>query len=222
VNAEGPVNAKREILARIGAALGTAPVAVPVPPREYRRVATSPPGSGDLLDLFVDRLEDYRATVHRCPPDRLAATVAAALVGRGASRIVTPAGLDRSWLTDWSGVALSDGVEAPLAVAALDGLDGVVTGCAVAIADTGTIVLDGSPVCGRRAITLVPDYHLVVVHAEQVVGSVPEGVARTDPRQPLTLISGPSATSDIELSRVEGVHGPRTLVVVLVARAAGR
>jgi L-lactate dehydrogenase complex protein LldG len=209
-------SARAEILARIAAAVGPAPAA-PAVPRGYRREAGSPPGSADLLDRFVDRLVDYRATVHRCSPDGLAATVATALTERGARRVVVPAGLDRGWLEGWPGTALPDDADTPLGVTTLDELDGVVTGCALGIADTGTIVLDGSAACGRRAITLVPDYHLVVVSAEQVVGSVPEGVARLDPRAPLTMISGPSATSDIELDRVEGVHGPRTLAVVLVA-----
>jgi L-lactate dehydrogenase complex protein LldG len=206
---------KAEILGRIAAALGPDPV-VPAVPREYRRTAPFPAGDPALLELLVDRLEDYKATVHRCPPDRLARTVAAALTARGATRVVVPDGLDLAWLTGWEGTALPDAVDDPLDVATLDGLDGVVTGCAVAVAETGTIVLDGSGACGRRAVTLVPDYHLVVVHAEQVVGSVPESLTRLDPTRPLTLISGPSATSDIELNRVEGVHGPRTLVVVMV------
>jgi L-lactate dehydrogenase complex protein LldG len=184
--------------------------------REYRSTGPGEPGSPALINLLADRLEDYKATVHRSSEAGLAATIGAALAARGAQRVVVPAGLPPVWPADWSGEAMPDDVQRPLDVATLDAMDGVITACAVAIAETGTIVLDGSAGCGRRAITLVPDYHLVVVRADQVVAGVPEGVARLEPQRPLTMISGPSATSDIELNRVEGVHGPRTLVVVLV------
>lgn len=169
---------------------------------------------GPLLDLLAERLADYRAIVRRTAPAELAAALGAALGDRGVRRIVVAPGLDLP--------ALPDGIEAVpdygIPAHDLDAFDGVVTGAAVAIAETGTIVLDGSPDQGRRAITLVPDYHLCIVHAAQVVELVPEAITRlaagTD--RPLTWISGPSATSDIELKRVEGVHGPRTLEVILV------
>jgi L-lactate dehydrogenase complex protein LldG len=197
--------ARAEVLARIRRALGPDP-AVPEIPRDYRT-------RGDLdrpalLDLLTDRLVDYRASVRRAEPDELPATLATALAERGAARVVVPPGLP--WEPPGA-VADRD-----LTAAELDRLDGVVTACAVAIAETGTIVLDAGPDQGRRAITLVPDYHLCVVRADQVVQTVPEAIARLDPGRPLTWISGPSATSDIELHRVEGVHGPRTLEVVLV------
>ena len=133
----------------------------------------------------------------------------AALFSREAKRVVTPADLP-----GWVSEGRHDDHGA-LRAEDLDQMDGVVTGCAVAIAETGTIVLDGSTLSGRRAITLVPDLHVCVVHADQVVGSVPEALARLDPTRPLTFVSGPSATSDIELTRVEGVHGPRTFHVIL-------
>ena len=207
------MSAREEVLGRIRTALGAGATPIEVP-RDYRTALGPAAGDPGLLDLLVDRLVDYRATVHRCGPDDVPATVAAALAERGATRVAVPGGLPPGWVPP-SVEALQDGDD-PLDVATLDGLDGVVTGCAVAVAQTGTIVLDASPVCGRRVLTLVPDYHLVVVEASQVVGSVPEALPRLDPTRPLTWISGPSATSDIELDRVEGVHGPRTLVVVLV------
>ena len=218
--APGPTGngAKDEILRRIRRATTEADAGTPggAVPRGYHLQGEHSPGSPELIELLRDRLLDYRAAVHRCSPEEVPATVASALADRQARRVVVPAGLDPAWLAGWPGDAVPDRPAAPLTVTDLDGMDGVVTGCAVAIADTGTLVLDASADQGRRVITLVPDYHLVVVRAEQVVQSVPEGLARMDPDRPLTMISGPSATIDIELNRVEGVHGPRTLVVVLV------
>jgi L-lactate dehydrogenase complex protein LldG len=210
--------AKQTVLHRIRSALGPGAPAPPPVPRGYATRGAFPPGDPALLDLLTERLEDYRARVRRCPADDLAATVAQALVARGARRVAVPHGLDAGWLAmHWEGEALRDSPDHPLPIPTLDAVDGVVTECVVAIAETGTIALDSTPRCGRRAISLVPDYHLVVLRADQVVASVPEGLARLDPQRPITLISGPSATSDIELDRVEGVHGPRTLEVVIVA-----
>jgi len=216
----GGRDAREEVLARIRTALrrdeaGSAPAAAVVP-RAYELAGPGGPGEAAVLERLVDRLEDYQAHVDRCAPADLPGVVAAALVSSGARRVVVPAGLDRAWTQALDAEAIIDAPESPLGVEALDGVDAVLTGCAVAIAETGTIVLDASPDQGRRALTLVPDRHVIVVRAEQVVASLPEGVARMRPDRPLTLISGPSATSDIELSRVEGVHGPRTLHVVLV------
>ena len=155
--------------------------------------------------------------MRRTTADRLADEAAAALAHRGARRIVIPAGLDLQ--VPAAGVEFVPDDQLPAHV--LDGRDGVITTAAVAIAETGTIVLDGSAGQGRRAITLVPDYHLCIVHARQVVALVGEALAVLAPERPLTWISGPSATSDIELERVEGVHGPRTLEVILVEPADG-
>jgi L-lactate dehydrogenase complex protein LldG len=207
------MTARDEVLARIAAALssgGTRPGG-PVPAGYRTRGDVSGPA---LLDLLADRLADYRAIVRRAGVATLGAEVAAALAKRGARRLVVPPGLDIE-LPRSAEVT----VDAGLSAAELDTFDGVVSRAAVAIAETGTLVLDGSPGQGRRAITLVPDYHLCVVEASQVVHLVPEAVARlaSAAGRPLTWISGPSATSDIELERVEGVHGPRTLEVVLVA-----
>ena len=202
--------ARARILDRIGRALADRAPA-PAIPRDYRGA-----GAGAdldplrLLHRFEDRVTDYQATVHRCDPDRIAATIAGTLAGRGLSRIVTPPGLP----ADWYPAGLGDQPELPLDQ--LDQVSGVLTSCALAIAETGTIVLDHGPGQGRRALTLVPDYHLVVVGQAQIVPAVPDAIALLDPRRPLTWISGPSATSDIELSRVEGVHGPRRLDVLLV------
>lgn len=167
------------------------------------------------VDLLAENLADYRAIVHRCTADELAVTIAGMLAARGARTVLVPPGLDPSWLAETEAEQVPDRIEST--PHELDRIDSVVTACAVAVAETGTIVLDGSPDQGRRRITLVPDHHICVVRVpEQVVSSVPQALERLDPARPSTWISGPSATSDIELDRVEGVHGPRTLEVVLV------
>ncbi|MEV7967163.1 LUD domain-containing protein [Sphaerisporangium sp. NPDC088356] len=204
-------SSRDRILSRIRAAVAGAPE-VEIP-RGYRtRHVSGPPEL--ITELFAERVRDYRAIVHVVPEREVAATVALALSARGARRVVVPDGLPEEWLAAAPGLErLLD--DPPLGAARLETADGVVTGCAVGIAETGTIVLDAGPGQGRRALTLVPDYHLCVVRAGQVVSGVPEAVARLDPVRPLTWISGPSATSDIELNRVEGVHGPRTLEVII-------
>jgi L-lactate dehydrogenase complex protein LldG len=209
------MSAREEILGRIRTALGDGAAPPPVA-RDYR-TAEQPRhlATEELLELLVDRLVDYRALVRRSTTALVAATVVAALTERGARRVAVPAGILPAGLDRLEpGIELV-GDDPPLDAARLDGLDGVLTGCAVAIAETGTIVLDGGAGQGRRILSLVPDYHLVVVTAGQVVAGVPEALARLDPARPQTWISGPSATSDIELDRVEGVHGPRTLEVIL-------
>ncbi|UBI03113.1 LutC/YkgG family protein [Corynebacterium freneyi] len=182
-------------------------------PRDYIRGRRTP--GVELIDLLVDRLVDYRAEVIRCDDDAKAIGVAVskALADHGVGRVGIPVGLDEAWLGDVDEVVVDEpGLFAPTE---LDVLDGVVTSSAVTSAETGTIFLDGSPTCGRRALTLVPDLHVCVVPADTIVDGVPEAIARLEPTAPITMISGPSATSDIELNRVEGVHGPRTLVVVI-------
>jgi L-lactate dehydrogenase complex protein LldG len=217
------VNAREEVLARIEAAYSAAPPAglgYGDITREYR--TTSDLGAVTLTELLIDRLVDYRALVRRCRADDLDAEIANVLSNRTAQTVVAPTGLDPSWTRGFSGNVLTDGTSAgdQLSVSELDGVDGVITSCAVAIAETGTLILDGSPGQGRRVITLIPDYHLCVVFADQIVADVPDALARLEATRPLTMISGPSATSDIELNRVEGVHGPRTLEVIIVDSSA--
>lgn len=170
------------------------------------------------VDLLAERLADYRALVHRADLDGLPDLIARLLAGRGSRTVLVPPALPAHWLPaggPGSPVRVRD--SAASTARELDAVDSVVTGCAVAIAETGTIVLDGGPDQGRRRITLIPDHHICVVRVPaQVVRSVPEALRRLDPARPLTWISGPSATSDIELDRVEGVHGPRTLEIVLL------
>ena len=205
-------DARSEVMARIRSALGEHPPVVEVT-RGYRTSGEHRPGAAELLDLLQDRLVDYKAGVTRSTADQVPATVGGLLERlAGGGRVVVPPDLPGDW-TAGADVLRDDGA---LTSAELDRVAGVVTACAVAVAETGTIVLDAGSGQGRRALSLVPDLHVCVVRADQVVQTVPEAVARLEPRRPLTWISGPSATSDIELNRVEGVHGPRTLEVVLV------
>jgi L-lactate dehydrogenase complex protein LldG len=197
-------------------------------PRDYL-TAHHDPAAHDIVALFAERAADYRAVVERVPASTLSASVARVLRERVAAaseaaaagvdaQFIVPAGLAAGWLArcaeDCPGAALVTD-DPPLATAVLDAAAGVVTGCAVAIAETGTVVLDHGPGQGRRAVSLVPDFHLVVVTHDQVAADLPGAFARLDPARPHTLISGPSATSDIELVRVEGVHGPRNLHVLI-------
>jgi L-lactate dehydrogenase complex protein LldG len=211
-------SSRDQILARIRAANGSMAQASAIDdayaelPRDYLR-AHHDPAVHDIVALFAERVADYRAVVSRVPDAELPAAVAGALTG---VKYVVPDGVPERWLA-----GLPAGIELitdspPLSPAALDGVDGVITGCAVAIAETGTIILDHGEGQGRRALTLVPDFHLVVVRADQVAPDLADAFGRLDPARPHTLISGPSATSDIELIRVEGVHGPRNLHVLLV------
>lgn len=211
--------AREAVLGRVRRALSDIPDAeqpddVEVP-RDYLAAHATGPAD-QVRDLLAENLEEYRAHVHRAETvDEVPGIVQRLLEERGTARLAVPAHLPSAWLPTRHGCAqLTD--SAQLTAERLDTVDSVLTGCAVAIAETGTLVLDAAPDQGRRMLTLVPDHHMLVVTPDRVVASVPEGVARLDPHRPLTWISGPSATSDIELNRVEGVHGPRTLDVLLV------
>jgi L-lactate dehydrogenase complex protein LldG len=203
-------SARDDVLARIrNANRDVTPIRVE---RTYRTSGEHPPGSPAVLDLLADRLTDYGAAVTRCAPSQVRGAVSDALRATAGSdtEVLLAPGLSPEWAPDGR---RDDG---QLTATELDGFAAVVTACTAACAETGTIVLDGSPDQGRRAITLVPDVHVCVVRAEQVVHTVPELLTRVEATRPVTFVSGPSATSDIELDRVEGVHGPRTLSVVLV------
>ena len=205
-------DAREAVLGRIRAALAAAPAADGDVPRDYE---TALPASTDIIGLFAERVADYRATVHRTDAAGLAEAVADILRGWGARTLVVPDEVPPGWLAAAPAVVVVRDAP-PLTKAQLDAVDAVITDAAVGIAETGTIVLDARPSQGRRALSLLPDRHLCVVEVDRIVGTVPEGLGRLDPRRPLTWISGPSATSDIELQRVEGVHGPRVLDVVIV------
>lgn len=219
------VSAREAVLARIRAALGDRTVGAAGGPDDAYRSA-DPAAAGDrddalrgstdavsraeVLDRFVERVADYKATVVRCDATEAADAVAEAL--HGARRVVVPDGFPADLLPGTIDRVRDDG----LSHQELDAIDGVLTTARVGIAETGTIVLDHGVGQGRRALTLLPDLHVCIVRADQVVADVPSAVGRLDPARPQTWISGPSATSDIELDRVEGVHGPRNLHVVVI------
>lgn len=216
--------AREEMLRRIRVALhdvpaGEQPETVEVT-RDYRRSEAA--GHEEVVERFVEHVAEYKVDVQRVEEAALAEAIAATCARHGVRRLVIPADLQESWLPA-DVELLRDGNT--LTYEQLDTSDGVLTGCALGIAQTGTIILDGGMHQGRRVITLLPDYHLCIVYEDQIVNLVPEAIARLSNaifqfRRPITFISGPSATSDIELNRVEGVHGPRTLNVLVVRRAS--
>jgi L-lactate dehydrogenase complex protein LldG len=210
-------SARDEILGRIRAAIdGASPQPEPGPPA-YRRSGEL--GPEERVALFCERASEYRATVTRCEPAEVAVRVDEICAERRITRLLVSAPED--WDLRPAGVELVP--DEDLSVSDLDSGAGVLTTCAVGIAETGTVALDGGPGQGRRALTLVPDVHLCIVPAERIVELVPEAVARLAPSaregRAVTFVSGPSATADIEFDRVEGVHGPRDLVLLVVGQA---
>ncbi|GAA3857906.1 LutC/YkgG family protein [Streptomyces sedi] len=211
------MNAREVVLGRVRRALADVPRGEEPEREPLERGYLESHQPADPVELLAENLADYRALVHRATAGELPGLVARLLAERGASSVVVPAGLPPGWLAEVPDEVRRVADEEAATARLLDGVDSVVTGCAVAIAETGTVVLDAGPDQGRRRITLVPDHHVCVVAVpERVVDSVPLALRRLDPSRPLTWISGPSATSDIELDRVEGVHGPRRLDVVLL------
>jgi L-lactate dehydrogenase complex protein LldG len=208
-------DARAVTLGRVRRAISGAPAPDPVR-RPYQRAGRL--DRAGRVALFCERVSDYRAEAHLVAPRQLRAAIAEAFAGSGAARIVVPAGLPDAWRP--AGIEIVE--DAGHSPQELDRFDGVLSACTVAIAQTGTIILAGGPAEGRRALTLVPDLHVCVVEDTQIVEVVPEAMSRLGDlaaeRRAITFISGPSATSDIELNRVEGVHGPRTLVVLVLER----
>jgi L-lactate dehydrogenase complex protein LldG len=198
--------AREEILRRLEHALSDQPSPAPVA-RDYQR---SLDAGTDVVALFAERAADYRATVVRVPEAGLAGAIAEA--AGDLKPLAVPVDVPAGWCAGIETVA----DDPPLSVQQLDAIGGVLTGAAVAIALTGTVVLDAGPTQGRRVLSLLPDLHVCVVRTDQIVGTVPEALSRLEPGRPQTWISGPSATSDIELNRVEGVHGPRTLHIIVI------
>lgn len=213
-------DAREHVLTLIRSALRNDAAAAPPPPPQRAPAGSRPPlpvaELVELVDLFIDRLRDYGASVVECDPSSVADALAEACNRHGARRLVIAAGLPEQWRPP--GIELI--VDQALTPEALDNLDGVITGAAAGIAQSGTIVLNASPDQGRRVLTLIPDLHLCVVAADQIVAALPDAVEllanAIRNQRPITFISGPSATADIELRRVQGVHGPRRLEVIVL------
>lgn len=216
-------SAREEILARIRRATEDVPQTekpedVDIE-RGYRM--KSEDSHEETVGVFCENVAEYRATVHRSTLADLGKKIEDRLKERGIRKLVIPHDLPEAYIP-WTADVLRDDPKEPLSNAELDGADGVLTGASIGVAQTGTIILDAGAGQGRRAITLLPDYHLCIVKEEQVVGLIPEAISKlhnnvTGEGRAITFISGPSATSDIELERVEGVHGPRTLEVIVVS-----
>ena len=208
-------SAREDILGRVRQAIGAKPPSLEDDyaqiPRNY--VETEPWDPNKRLELFEDRLVDYDCIVHRCWSYDVSAAIAHALESRGKQSLLVPSGIPLDWLPN----GFDFFADKDLSYEQINSYDGVLTGCALAIASTGTIVLRHTQAEGRRALTLIPDYHLCVVHASQIVDTVVDGIRRMAQfgSLPITTISGPSATADIEMTRVKGVHGPRTLEVII-------
>ncbi|HTK11484.1 MAG TPA: lactate utilization protein C [Ktedonobacteraceae bacterium] len=213
-------NAREEILSRIKSALQDVPAneqpAEVTLERSYLQSGTTE--REEVIERFIERVTDYKVHVQRIEARELARAIATACTDRAIRSLVVPTDLPADWLPTQVELLHDD---VPLSNKQLDDSSGVLTGCALGIAQTGTIVLDGGAMQGRRVLTLLPDYHLCIIREEQIVELVPEAIMRLEDAvkqhgRPITFISGPSATSDIELNRVEGVHGPRTLDVLVV------
>lgn len=213
---ETALSARSEILANVRRAVGenasSCDAEYAAIARDYRRSGQL--ATEDIVRLLEGRLRDYDAGVFHCGADAIAQTVAQAMVSRGKSSLLRPADVPDMWLPSTHQFPVVNG----MSYEEIDRAEGVITGCVAAIAFTGTIILRHSEGDGRRALTLIPDYHLCIVHTSQVVETVPEGFARLKGMEtmPITTVSGPSATADIEMNRVKGVHGPRFLDIVLV------
>ena len=213
-------SAREEMLSRIREALADVPAderpEAVVVVRNYQQRGSSE--HEEIIERFIERVVDYKVTVRRGSEQELPQMIASSCAARNIHRLVVPADLPSAWIPANIELLRDD---PPLSNEQLDNSDGVLTGCALGIALTGTIILDGGSAQGRRVLSLLPDYHLCVIKEEQIVELVPEAISRLDDvarrqQRPITFISGPSATSDIELNRVEGVHGPRTLEVLIV------